>query len=1099
MEVVEAKAQTAIRESEAVAEVAVAKTDEANKLAMTAAIAKTKAEKARRMRGRPVPKPASLTNAIAEDVLATKPAAILESQNASVSNASVVALADEVKLARVESELADANARKIDLEEKVRAGSATNATKAALALENARVEVALAKKEKETAMTKKMSPMAQTKALLDLKVARAKQNVAEVAQKLALASPAMVEHYTKQVTVAKLTLEESLAERRSKMADLQLQAAEVSSQAGKNVDLDAARRERAAANADVATAMNRVADVNGDSKIKAMAEKEAALAAEQALMADKFAGSDAVGAATKADRALEAAMQMGVPEDIAEAAKRAHDAEAAVARVQAREKSGSKVTQADLDYKRSLYNKFLKKATIRLRKEAGLTPSALEDVKSNGTKINRTISALHNRTSQNETDPLNDLEKLDEEADERAIEVGLTPPKHPPMAKEDILERTGENAVSKFADAADLAEAGGLVFSATLEFTKIVCQDWTSKVEGALVTALADYIRVNKNAIALKPQCDSPIRVGVLPVDISIAGKSREDIRQWRAVIQACLDNSTCPFVETFREDIKMLGFDVPSMIVSLVTETEKKFGDEWAAGKLSKDNLKLLFGKEAPQRGNGYKEHVEDRMSYARLLSDRVTAFSAVMDAENFDKLQVEGLEAKEKAARAVYDRAAKYVQYNLSDASEEMIRTARQQLINATKHLHDVEVEFTRMNKSKSVWPPAKEIVEQLEPLSAVLEMARGCEIIGNGTKTTATPGCAYHLKKAEAIVNETKRAMKNLTQAEDENGYNPATRAAAVAAQEKFLRDFDAIQKRRAKRIADAKAQKTLQDNEENYKRKRALAKYHMRRKEEDAKTKEDKYRKYLAADSAQDKLFNAVENETDTLAAKNMYEARLEMMKMNMAKKEEEEMDLDKSKATAEVKKVMMQNTSTATVEQLAEREAVIAKAVKVSEEEKKAISKARYEAEMAKNRASAALLKAEKDESEQEINAAKEEDDRDIAKLVSASFGSATGVEQQREFIMNSIRTANPSHLRDAIIQARTPALRVALETKLAEAQKLENGKGALRRTDVQLPGQAYDHNSLGRPPPEDLDNVPTTEDYAARAQGESLNPMAVGY
>ena len=1091
LDIVDAKAQTAIRESEAIAEVAIGKTDEANKLAMAAAVAKSKVANMQGVRQRSNTKTMSLTAAIADDVLTIH--SVPNNQNASEANNSVAALAEEVKLARVESELADANAQKVALEEKIQAGPATNATKAALALENARIQVALAKKEKESAVARKASPMAQTKALLDLKVARARQSVAEVAQKLASSMPGMVEHYAKQSRLSQATLEEIIAERRSKLAELKLQAAEVSALSGGKSNLDAARRERAAATADVAATMERVAEQNGDSKIKTMAEKEAAIAAEQALMADKLAGSDAVGAVTKADQALEAAMKTGVPEEISEAAKRAHEAEQAVVRYKAREKNGFKPTRADQDFKRSLYQKFLKKATIRLRKQFGLTPVAMETNRTNAT-------SPANSMGRNGTDPLFDLEKLDEEANERAVEIGLSPPKHPPVLPEEQMAKTGENAVAKFTEMATLAEAGGLVFSATLELTKLVCQDWTPKVEGALVSALASYIRVDKNAIALKPQCDTTSRVGILPVDFSVAGKSREDVRRWQTLVKTCLDNSTCPFVEEFCDDIKMLGFSVPNMVISLVTTSEKKFGDEWAAGKLSKDNLKLMFGKAAPQRGHGLKEHIEDQMSYARLLGDRVTAFSAVVDAQNFDHLQMEGLEAKEKAARAAYERAAKYVQYNLSDVSEEMIRTARQQLINATRKLHEVETEYMRMNKSKSVWPAAKELVEDIEPLAAVLEMARGCNITINGTRTTATVGCSYHLRKAEAIVNETKKALtkfEEVEESEDENRYNAATRAAASAAQAKFLRDFNTLQERRAKRVAEAATKKALQDNEENYKRKRALAKYHNRKNEEDTKMKQDKYNRYLAADSVQNKLFEAVENETDTLAAKNMYEARVEMMKMNMAKKEEEEMDLDKMRATEEVREVMKQNVTTFTAEQLAEKEAVVAKAVKISEEEKKAVSKARYEAEMAKNRASAALLKSEKDESEKEIIAAKEEDERDMESLVSASFGSATGMEQEKEFIIGNVRSGSPDRLRDAILQAKTPALRVALEAKLAEAQKLENGSGAIRRTDVQLPGHAYDHNSIGRPPPEDVVSVPTTEDYAARAVGDALSPISV--
>merc|ERR1711871_1690204 len=105
--------------------------------------------------------------------------------------------------------------------------------------------------------------------------------------------------------------------------------------------------------------------------------------------------------------------------------------------------------------------------------------------------------------------------------------------------------------------------------------------------------------------------------------------------------------------------------------------------------------------------------------------------------------------------------------------------------------------------------------------------------------------------------------------------------ATGKAAEEAQKKFLADFQAIQKRRAKRLQKAHDQKVMHANEQKFKRSRAIARYHKRRQEEDSKKKQRKYNQYLAADSAQNKLFEAVENETDTEAAKSVYESRVEV--------------------------------------------------------------------------------------------------------------------------------------------------------------------------------------------------------------------------
>ena len=57
------------------------------------------------------------------------------------------------------------------------------------------------------------------------------------------------------------------------------------------------------------------------------------------------------------------------------------------------------------------------------------------------------------------------------------------------------------------------------------------------------------------------------------------------------------------------------------------------------------------------PRRGEGLKDHIENRMTYARLLSDRVSAFSAIADAEKYDHPRLEGIKAQEAAAKADYD----------------------------------------------------------------------------------------------------------------------------------------------------------------------------------------------------------------------------------------------------------------------------------------------------------------------------------------------------------------------------------------------------------------------------------------------------------
>ena len=58
------------------------------------------------------------------------------------------ALAEEVKLGRAESEIADVNAQKVDLQMKVDSGKATNETKASLKVAEAKLAMAIALKEK---------------------------------------------------------------------------------------------------------------------------------------------------------------------------------------------------------------------------------------------------------------------------------------------------------------------------------------------------------------------------------------------------------------------------------------------------------------------------------------------------------------------------------------------------------------------------------------------------------------------------------------------------------------------------------------------------------------------------------------------------------------------------------------------------------------------------------------------------------------------------------------------------------------------------------------------------------------------------------------
>merc|ERR1711871_1274140 len=598
---------------------------------------------------------------------------------------------------------------------------------------------------------------------------------------------------------------------------------------------------------------------------------------------------------------------------------------------------------------------------------------------------------------------------------------------------------------------------------------------------------------------------------GVLPVDFKITGKTRSAVRRFSTQIKRCVDNSTCPFVQTFEEDIKKLGFTPSNMVFTLVGYGQSSLGDEWSAGKLSKDNIKVLFGKAEPKRGEGLKDHIENRMTYARLLGDRVSAFSAIADAEKYDKLQLEGIKAQEAAAKADYERAAKYVQYNLTDLSVEAIKTARELLVNSTKRLHKIEQLYKFRNKSESVsWPPVKIVVEDLEPLSAILEMARGCRIYGNGTNTTATDGCKYHLRRAAEIVNTSRAELARLTGSDKER---PPTQAelAAKAAQEKFMKDFASLQEKRSAKLRAIAQQKEMKANEQKFKRKRAIRNWHVRKREEDEKKKALKYKQYLEADNVQNKLFEAVENETDSEAARNMYEAQLGVKKMQIEQREEENLESERR----DISKKVIEANDTVT------KELMVRKAVKVSEEEKKAISKAKYEAEMAKNRAGAALLKAERDEAMKEMQVSGADDEKDLEKLAAEdgdgnsrttnakTFGSSTGVTgaaaAKNQKLVQEIQKGD---LTDAIANAKNPELRIALQAKLSEREeekkdannadvadvKVEKKRETqYPRSDVQLPGADGAHNGLGRPSLEDAGKVPTHEDYVEKMSTDDPN------
>merc|ERR1711871_995678 len=380
------------------------------------------------------------------------------------------------------------------------------------------------------------------------------------------------------------------------------------------------------------------------------------------------------------------------------------------------------------------------------------------------------------------------------------------------------------------------------------------------------------------------------------------------------------------------------------------------------------------------------------------------------------------------------------------------------------------------------------------------------------------TATDGCKYHMQRAAEIVNASRAALGVLT---NESVTRPPTQAelAAKAAQEKFMKDFAALQEKRSAKLRQVAQQKQLKANEQKFKRNRAIKNWHKRKFEQDEKKKKVRYQQYLAADRVQNKLFEAVENETDSAAAKEMYEAQLGVKRMQIEQREEENLENERREASKELDKA---NDTIA-------KEIMVRKAVKISEEEKKAISKAKYEAEMAKSRAGASLLSAERDETMKELVESSKDDEKNLeelaakddggekdsnprntrSKIASGITGStgatgATGVaSSKKQKLLNEIKSGD---LVDAIANAKNPELRIALEAKQREQdeeRKTNNGelitdpddrkkKSETRypRTDVQLNGADGAHNGLGRPSIEDLDKVPTTEDYAEKMSGD---------
>ena len=168
---------------------------------------------------------------------------------------------------------------------------------------------------------------------------------------------------------------------------------------------------------------------------------------------------------------------------------------------------------------------------------------------------------------------------MDQEAQDKAIEVDFLLPHALPTFSEtaELAEAAMKKFIAPPPQDAD-AKAAGLVFSATFEIWPYLSR-LTDQVEGALVVSIADYIRVNTKKISMKarlmPTVKSPRNyfgdvvtgclcqegAGNLPVDFKIRGKTRSAVRKYSVMIKKCIDNSTCPFVQTFEKDIVKLGF----------------------------------------------------------------------------------------------------------------------------------------------------------------------------------------------------------------------------------------------------------------------------------------------------------------------------------------------------------------------------------------------------------------------------------------------------------------------------------------------------------------------------------------------------------
>ena len=106
---------------------------------------------------------------------------------------------------------------------------------------------------------------------------------------------------------------------------------------------------------------------------------------------------------------------------------------------------------------------------------------------------------------------LGDLEKLDQEAQDKAIEVGLSLLSMRRHIQRNCRTRRGSSngKIHCATTSGCRCKGGWLVFSATFEISGFTCHDWTDQVEGALVVSIADYIRVNTKKISMKAQCDA--------------------------------------------------------------------------------------------------------------------------------------------------------------------------------------------------------------------------------------------------------------------------------------------------------------------------------------------------------------------------------------------------------------------------------------------------------------------------------------------------------------------------------------------------------------------------------------------------------------